>query len=369
MKKQKLAYSAKPRDLYIDTIRGLACIALVSFHVVGDTSQSGLELPANDWLVKLQLCFADMRMPLFSFVSGYVLTSILRDNGSWFVLMRSKTRRLLLPLIAVSTLYYVLREQMNYQQPEPWQIYVTPFLHFWFLQAAFVLSMSLIVLNAVTSIGRVCGVNQAIFNATFIGCIGLVGTASGLAHGIHFFSISQAFYLAPFFMTGHVLGILEKVWAKKLIANAPMLATGFLIALVLLSVSIAMEYLVPPSGFRYSLAVFIGLGTAISLFIIKPSNRILAWIGGMSYSIYLFHVLFTASAQMFIRKIFPSVDIHYAYLPALAAGLVGPIVFQLFILKSAWLSWLVLGLRAPVDGLSSVTGIVKDRLLGLRRAR
>lgn len=335
------------RDTYIDTIRGIACIALVSFHVVGDTPRSGLELPSDDWLVTIQLCLADMRMPLFSFISGYVFTSLLRPQGSWAVLIRSKLRRLLLPMISVGTFYYLLRAAMNYPQPQLWEIYVGPYLHFWFLQATLLMMASLLCINMLTTRAKRNDTRRAAINAAILGSVGAIGTISGVTLGIPFFSISHAFYLAPFFMTGHVLGLFTHKWSVE-----PSLRTSFPALILLLfaaslSVALAFEYVTPGNEIRRTLAILIGLITAITLFIIKPRNRVLAWIGGMSYAIYLFHVLFTASTGMVIGKAFPNLDVHYMYIPILVAGIIGPIILQMVLLKSGWLSFCMLGLRAP----------------------
>jgi uncharacterized membrane protein len=63
---------ASAKILYVETLRGIACILLVSYHVIGDTSSNGLRLPDGDLFSFVNRMFIDVRMPLFSFISGFV---------------------------------------------------------------------------------------------------------------------------------------------------------------------------------------------------------------------------------------------------------------------------------------------------------
>jgi uncharacterized membrane protein len=56
------ARTAKGRIAYVETLRGIACILLVAYHVIGDTSESGLRLPADHALSFLNGLLADVRM-------------------------------------------------------------------------------------------------------------------------------------------------------------------------------------------------------------------------------------------------------------------------------------------------------------------
>jgi peptidoglycan/LPS O-acetylase OafA/YrhL len=59
------------RNIPVDTLRGLACILLVAYHVIGVTPESGLRL--HDGILKnANELLAYIRMPLFTFLSGFV---------------------------------------------------------------------------------------------------------------------------------------------------------------------------------------------------------------------------------------------------------------------------------------------------------
>ncbi len=335
------------REMHVETIRGLACVALVSFHAIGSDSRTGLELPADDWLVQVQACFAYMRMPLFSFISGYVFTSFATAGRSWGTLWLSKMRRLLLPLVSVGLLYWSLRAVMGYSQPGWPQIVVLPYMHFWFLQATFVLMSVLLAGNWLWSVisGRAPDARGASVIAAALGLIGGVFYAWGTLRDLEFFSIPQAAYLAPFFMAGHVVALRGKTILAVLAARSRWLGWAGIAAAIVVGTLLAFDLIeVQSAGAKRVIGIVIGLVSALSLFVVQPKVRFLAWVGDKSYAIYLFHVLFLSVATEIWRKAV-AMDIHWAYLPALLAGLLGPIAMQAVILRSNLLSVLFLGLR------------------------
>ncbi|RWR08163.1 acyltransferase family protein [Paenirhodobacter populi] len=341
------------REMHVETIRGIACIALVSYHAVGSTPHNGMELAATDWLAILQQCFIDMRMPLFSFVSGYVFVSIARPGRNWLQMLRVKARRLLLPMAAVGTLFWLLRTAAGYHEVPLYRIFFFPYAHFWFLQATFLLMAALLVLNALTAGWR--GALTPVQAARNAACLGLGGALLyilSLNVGLSFFSTFQAIHLAPFFMTGHVLGLVGKPLFSKLAERARYPAGIIpLLLLVLLGTWLAVAGVPLNRDLPHrSLSIFIGLGTALSLFVLRPRNRILAWIGDKSYAVYLFHVFFTSATLIAWDALAKgSVDIHWAYLPTLFMGIFGPVLLQAAMLKSPWTGWLFLGLRFPAQ--------------------
>ena len=56
----------------LDTLRGLACLLLVSYHVIGGDRETGLRLPDEHIAARINDFLALVRMPLFSFLSGMV---------------------------------------------------------------------------------------------------------------------------------------------------------------------------------------------------------------------------------------------------------------------------------------------------------
>ena len=189
---------ADTRRTDIDTLRAFACLALVSFHVVGDTPAAGLELPSEHWLQRLNATFVDIRMPLFSFLSGYVFVVLAPKGalGAWTLRrMAAKVRRLLLPLIVVGTLFWLVRSQMGGAQQSLWTIYVLPYAHFWYLQATILIMASF--LGLIWAMG---GQSRNAAWALFVG--GLVLWLVVPRFDLNLFSYADALRLSFFFAAG-----------------------------------------------------------------------------------------------------------------------------------------------------------------------
>ena len=60
------------KNLKIDTLRGLASVLLVTYHVIGTGSDSGLRIPDGEPVQLFNDSLMYLRMPLFSFLSGFV---------------------------------------------------------------------------------------------------------------------------------------------------------------------------------------------------------------------------------------------------------------------------------------------------------
>ncbi|WP_330629329.1 acyltransferase (plasmid) [Thioclava litoralis] len=343
------------RETHVETMRGLTCLALVSYHVVGATPQVGLEVPGTDWLFRLQLMLADMRMPLFSFISGYVFTAVLSARKSWGQVLTSKMRRLLVPMIFVGGLFWVIGDATGRVQM-PWvDTLFLPYAHFWFLQATFTLMVLLLALNWLYAQIRPDAFARdpkavSVRNAALIGALGAAIFISGRLDGFQIFSFPRAAYLAPFFMGGHIVaqrlkpalaGLSDRGWPR-------VLAGLWLGALVLWGALCAFQLLGPwQSEIRRSLSVLVGLTAALSFLVLRVHIRFLAWIGDKSFTIYLFHVFFTAAATLAMQHLLPALDRHWIYPVSLLCGLTGPILLHQVILQSRVSRFLCLGIGMP----------------------
>jgi len=138
----------KDRNIEIDTLRGIACLFLVAYHVVGDTPNSGLRIEnglyrdINDLLIYI-------RMPLFTFLSGVVYAyRPFKSNIRHFIL--GKCRRLLLPLLVVGTTFAIIQANIssaNSSINNWYLIHIIPVAHFWFIEAIFIIFMIIIPLE------------------------------------------------------------------------------------------------------------------------------------------------------------------------------------------------------------------------------
>ena len=320
------------RNDQIDTLRAIACIGLVSYHVVGSGSGSGLELPDNHWLARLNLALVDLRMPLFSFLSGMVFDV---PEGSFFLKVKAKSRRLLLPMAAVGTIFWFIREMMGYAQEPIYEIFFLPFAHFWFLQATFVIMLSCLIGT------YICGGRSNLA----IGIVGIVGAAlyiSPFRPEVNLFSIMNAWKLAPFFAAGF-LTARSMTWQWS--PDQKIIGTIGIISAAIFGAILAWDFVTFEPQMRRGVSVFLGLIFCLMLYMAKPNSSWLASIGRQSYAIYLFHVFFTASTIMTINYIFPALPPLVMLFLALLAGVFGPIILGNILIRNPITAFLFLGIK------------------------
>lgn len=324
--------SIKGRNDQIDTLRAIACIGLVAFHVVGSSSSSGLELQENHWLSLANLALVDLRMPLFSFLSGMVFPIF---TGSPFLKISAKVRRLLLPMATVGALFWLARNMMGYMQQPFLEIFFMPFAHFWFLQATFLIMIFCIVGTAIAG-----GRDKLVVG--LMGTLGAVLYISSFRFEENIFAVMHAWKLAPFFAAGFLFGGMHS-W--KISCKLQCCALLGLMAAVLSGFILALNYLNLDHQERRVISVILGLAFCIILLILRPYNTGLAWLGRHSYPIYLFHVFFTTGTVELITRVMPNTAVLALFFAALVVGLVGPAILSRILMLHPLTALLFLGFR------------------------
>jgi fucose 4-O-acetylase-like acetyltransferase len=317
------------RNLEIDTLRGLACVLLVSFHVVGVSAQMGLRLSEEHWLQQLNGALAYLRMPLFSFLSGYVYAfRPFKSDAPGFI--KGKMRRLLLPMLTVGTIFALLQNatpDANQRITDWWLLHIVPVAHFWFLEALFIVFLLVVAMEhwrLLDSPQRFAG----------------VWTVSVLAflfvHATAYFAVSGAVYLMPFFLAGLACKRfdLHAVPARWLAAAVLALAALWLAAL--------------PQSLDQGLSLpglLAGLSAAFLLLRSGWRWRALAYVGSFSFAIYLMHVFFTAGSRMAFTRLGVA-NLYVLLVLGTLLGIAGPMLAALLIGRSARLKLWLLG-EAP----------------------
>lgn len=320
------------RNLEIDTLRGLACVLLVSFHVVGVSADMGLHLPADHWLQQFDGALAYLRMPLFSFLSGYVYAVRPYRPGQSDArgFIQGKMRRLLLPMLTVGTIFALLQNATpgaNQRITDWWLLHIVPVAHFWFLEALFIVFLLVVALEhwrLLDSPQRFAG----------------VWTVSVLAflylHATAFFAVSGAVYLMPFFLAG--------LACQRFDLHA--VTTRWLAAAVLALACVWLVAMPQPPGQSLSLAGLLA-GLSAAFLLLRSGWRwpALAYVGSFSFAIYLLHVFFTAGSRMAFTHL--GVANLYVLLGlGTLLGLAGPMLAAQLISRSARLKLWLLG-EAP----------------------
>jgi len=330
-------------NMRVETLRGLACVLLVLYHVIGIDSSTGMRV--EDGPVRwLNDGLAYLRMPLFTFLSGlvYGLRPLAGNSRAFLV---GKVRRLLIPMLVVGTLFALMQSWKLGANATlgPWYLlHVLPVAHFWFLESLFWVFLLIWSLERSNLIGQAKG-----FLLVFVLACALYLNVGGW----HWFSIVGAIYLLPYFL----FGLAFSRFPLDAQLASPWVRFGLLALAALAVVSMGMPVV---NQDRRTLATLVA---GLSLCALSLSLRMvvswLARIGPYSYAIYLFHIFFTAPARIGLHALgINSLPLHI--FPGLMMGLAGPIVLDRVASGTSWTALLLLGKSVKrSDGLNASTPV------------
>jgi len=338
------------KDLNIETLRGLAIFFMVFGHIIGYTAADGLKVPDDSGWRYSYYILQYIRMPLFTVISGFVYAyKPLARFSSTTKFLERKVNRLLVPLIVVSTIFFL----MQYFTPgtngktklaEIWTIYLFPYAHFWFLQGmiiTFVIVTALEKAKLLESLGTalIClGVSALIF---FLDLVNL-----------DFFSMQHV----PFLLTFFLLGLILKRFYEIIFRKPNLLFVG-LVFLIAMGYQLYIYNATKISGtVDHALTLLVGSSACILLINLGLQNRRLIWLGNFSYGIYLFHVFGTAASRIILLKL--GIENNFIHvLVALIIGLGAPIILQLIVPKGSLLALMFFGDKlGPVKSKQALPG-------------
>ena len=316
------------KDLRIDTLRGLACIFLVLFHIIGNGAESGLKIQSGT-LRELNDLLAYIRMPLFTFLSGYVY-ALRPFRGGSFIYIKGKACRLLLPMLVTGTFFAIIQNLTpgsNNSVQNWFMLHIIPVAHFWFVEALFLIFITVLLLEKLNLFSHK--------KSTLI-VIALAGLLFLSSLNTRYFAGSGALYLLPFFLSG--------MFVKRFsVSGSKLIGMG-----IMLGVIVALYFKFPDfNASKYQRDLFtllVGIAACTSLFFISIKNFALSVIGQYSYAIYIFHVFFTAATRIFLYKAGVH-DISVIITLSLIFGLVGPIIVEHILNMNAYTRTLFLGKR------------------------
>ena len=328
------------RVSHLDSLRGVACILLVVFHIIGSDSGVGLGLPSDSPWSSFNVLFENLRMPLFAFLGGVVFSFRGLNKGEERVLLVGKVKRLYFPLICVGGAFLFVQANSGYSHVKveaPGLGYYLSILyyarfHYWFIHAIFLVFLFLVILSLTV------GVNRKTLLYSFFASVFL---SFYIPKSIQFFSFSGFIYLLPYFLLGSLLRLYGFELSKRL---KVVLICSLLLGLV------GKYYMQSNFGGvgRISFCGYlIGLSGCATLYYSRLKSSFLAYIGCYSYTIFLFHVFFLAATRVALHYIgVESIAVHVvtALFVTLAACIGVHKLFERYFI----LSWCFLGQR-PVS--------------------
>jgi fucose 4-O-acetylase-like acetyltransferase len=327
----------KYKNPEIETLRGIACILLVSFHVIGGTAAQGMRVDDDSLARFLNDLFIYLRMPMFAFISGYIYGQFSMDKEKYFNFYVGKIRRLGIPMITVTTLFligaHIVDNEYALPFAEMYKAYLFSYAHFWYLQASLIIFLIVLILdyfNFLNSKGK------AITIFAFFSCLSI------LADNISdFFSLNGAIYILPYFLLGLYLKRFNQSFSKTQILTISTLTAIQLLIVTLVSLKINIDFL----EFNIDKHSVFGITTSVLcclfVYVIKTKSSILEKIGYYSFAIYLYHVFFTSGWRMIGDRI--ELNDLVMFVSSLIFGLMMPIFLQKIAKKIDLLNLIFLG--------------------------
>lgn len=327
---------SKKKSLEIETLRGLACLLLVLYHVIGPLG-GGLKIDLGSPFRVIADSMVYVRMPLFTFISGYIY-SIYKIRGNDFsAYFVGKVRRLIVPLFFVGIPFSILQVVGPGVNKEIGLIdallsFYVPVNHFWFLQAVFIIFMFVGLLQW----------RGLLRTSLHLYLLFLFSAVAFLLPAFAFdaFGINGAIYLLPFFVTGMICQ--ENVGALKRSLKGGGPVVFLLISITLLYIATVDRELIVDR--RSLVGLLVGCVSCIALLSTDIRSRFLIWLGGYSYAIFLFHVLFAATSRFALGRM-GITDQSVLVLGGLLCGLLGPVLLANIFSRFTLTSVLFLGER------------------------
>jgi glucan biosynthesis protein C len=343
----------------VQTLRGIACILLVAFHTIGSEALTGMKVDDDSGYRLFASLFTYLRMPLFTFLSGFVYAYRAVQPGEVGAFARRKFARLVLPLLCVSTLYYaateVNQENVVWQIPldQVWRIYVFNYVHYWFLQAIILIFAAVALLDRfklLSTPGRYAVVLVAFLAIHLIVPVERDNTVP--------FSALDALYLAPYFLLGLGANRFRAILMQPVVSWTCVVA-GVLGMIIHLATLLQGE---PPAPHGVPLELFIGVTGTLALIALCPVSRPLERIGAYSFSVYLFHPFFVGAARAVAKPIGVT---GILFMLCLVAGVFGPMVLERVLGNVPVLKTLLFGRRTRTPPTKPARVTVGPRAAGV----
>jgi len=325
---QGAAIVMKNRNLKIDTLRGIACILLVAYHVIGSNPSNGLKISEGLYR-EINDILGYIIMPLFTFLSGVVYAYRPFQGGS-VSYIKKKARRLLIPMLTVGTSFAILQSIIpgsNAAIDNWYLLHIKPVAHFWFVESLFFLFILIVIFEKAKLFNNVLNFSLVLFAMSLL-------YLSPFEN--EYLSLKGLVYLAPYFLLG--MGLQR----YKLIGEIKLRVKVTIILSTIILFYLSYNGTIPIDGNRTLLALLLSFVSCIALYSSGLKWEFMARIGVYSYSIYIFHVFFTAGSRILLNKIGTS-QLEIFIVTSLVFGIIGPIVIELALEKTSHARMLFLG--------------------------
>ena len=332
------------KNLSVETLRGIAILLVVVGHVIGSGPDGGMKIDFPHPLRYFYVWIDYIQMPLFTAIAGWVYALKPFSASSGFgSFVRKKALRLLVPMAAVGTLYFLVQYLMpgtnnKGELSQLWRIYIFPYTIYWYLPSLFLIFVVQWWIDSrkwMDTLGKwsICCVVALVFSR--INDVWILHEVPDL------FSFKGALGQLPYFF----VGVASCRFAVSL-CSRPAVRRVLLAVALWGIVLIQIVWFYP--GKYASLSMLLYPVTLIpTLFLLLASkwhNRFFVWIGGYAYSIYLFHGFGTSGGRIILKMM--GIDaIVPILLSATFIATIGPVLVDKLFNCSKMLRMLFLGRR------------------------
>lgn len=311
----------------LDTLRGIACLLVVAFHVVGLNSDTGMKLPMDSPWHGVVDSIRFIRMPLFTAMAGYLyaLKPYLDLPRPTFI--RRKARGLLIPAFFVGAVMWAIRAKMHIDQPSLLLALLVGSLHLWYLNALFVLFVVIALAERRGPMPLTLAAAMAVLG---VGLVLPARTAEWLV-------IPNVLYLLPYFLLGMYLKRLPELLYNPLTVRA-----GAVISLAMLGLELYWRTgTAPVPSFEPFLTLIAGFAVVPPLLYYVPKVPLLAALKPYSMTIYLWHPLANGAVRAILQRL--DIGLGATFVLCMIGAVLLPILLHKVVQKMPLISLPVIG--------------------------
>lgn len=289
----KLKFS---RDEF-DTLRGFAMLAVVAHHVALWLDK-GLAAQLADSSVMVELIqyqstvLQPLRLPLFTILSGFIYAHRPVQSKTAIPFINGKFRRILIPLFFVSCVTYLKDvfiagnvpsykyEGVVYEvaAQDFWVLWFFHYKHLWFLQALMIIFGLVLLLDLLKQMNTL---------KSWLFWVAVFTALPYVFEGSSLWSTTKTAHLAVYFFIGLGFYRFRETFTK----SRWLLPIAWLVFFAMMLLNIAWKLDIVELTDTRLMYVLAGASGSYCLLNLHLSLKWLAWIGGFSYTIYLYHGL------------------------------------------------------------------------------
>jgi peptidoglycan/LPS O-acetylase OafA/YrhL len=232
-------------------------------------------------------------------------------------------------MLTVGTLFAIVQynvDSSNIKITNFWMLHIVPVAHYWFVESLFIIFCLTVFLEKNNIIDDIHNFIFIFITVAIIFC-----TASAPIY----FGLNGAIYLLPYFLFGLGVGRFNIKYRPFLI--------GFLSLILILLFLMYFSKTHVDIDRQTPVALFAGLMACYVLINLNFKSSFLSVIGVSSYSIYLYHVFFSASTRMITLIFTRNTSVHLVV--GVFFAIVGSIALEKILSKHHLLDTFFLGKR------------------------